>query len=527
MKEIRMLIRSGLISVLLAGVVLSAIPCYLQARGGYSSTLDDGIDELARQIPGATVGDKKARVAILEFQNLSGPNTKFERFVAEELTTRLLKTEKFRGVERTLLNKLIEEQGLSVKDFSNPVYARDLGRRLGADGVVTGTIADMVSTLKINARLISTKTGDILATAATSIIKDRIVLELRGEDIPLEMRIPGSILVKCRLNDVEVYLNDSYVGKTRGGELLIPQALPGRYELRLKKGFMVSKREIELGENQKEKVVVSPGSILINCNVNGAKVYVKNQEVGKIRGGKIELLDILPGEYKIRIKKRYYWDREERVTVLGKANEVTMDLKKMGLITTWGLSFTTIPAEVIPSEEFDRLTGKETDPVSSAQLIRLLGLGGEIEDWLGGLMGFGYLQAGELWGFQGEIDLLAYDLLSLGPWDMYLGSGLFGGWFLGGSNWVGLSDEIPEDAVASDGGFWGWQAFVGTKIFLSSNFALTGEVGYCNYSDLNNRKIKRKVSEDEWEELDYPVEWQYSKVDIGGATTNVGLMIMF
>jgi hypothetical protein len=352
-----------------------------------------------------------------------------------------------------------------------------------------------------------------------SIIKDRIVLELRDEEIPLEMRIPGSILIRCKLDGTQVYLDDAYIGIIRNGELLIPKVVPTRHRLKLKKDFGLFTKEIDLRENEKKKIEVFPASLIITCNVDGARVYLQGRKAGKIRDGKIEFLNVLPGEYKIRIKKRYYWDKEERVTVLEKETKrVAITLEKIGLLDTWEASLTTISAKLTPNEEFDLLTGEETEPVSLAQLYRLLGWGGQV--------GLGFLKAGEVTGIQGEINALLYDVLSFGPFEMYLGGGLFCGTLIG-RNWTGLSDEIPEDAGSSGPWFWGWQAFWGGKIFFSSNSALIGNIGYCDYSDLNSWKISHKVSEEEWETLDYPVSWQYNRVEIGGIATKVGLMFKF
>lgn len=425
-----------------------------------AETLDASIDELVRQISQSMSAGKETKIAVIEFQDLFGANTEFEKFLTEELITKLFQTGKFRVIERNLLNKVLEEQKLSTKDIFDPTNIKKMGNLLVVDGIVTGTVADMETTLKVNARFISTETGNIVVTASTSITKDRAVMELRGEDIPLEMKKPGSILVKCEIDGTSVYLDNVYIGNTNNKGLL--------------------------------------------------------------------MVNVLPKEYKITLKKRYYGNKEEKITVWeGETAEVEVSLKKMGLLSAGELSFTSISAEGIPNEGYDWRTGEKTESISSAQLIQVQ------FPYLTFLRnhnlqgGIGYLWMKNLSGGPHfEVSALLHDLLSSGPFEIYSGAGLFGG-FLNEMEWVKLSNNVPKDAESSDVWFWGWQIFLGSKIFFSANSALIVNVGYCNYSDLE-WKLERKISEEESEELvGYPIEWQYSEVEIGGIAIKIGFMTQF
>ncbi len=81
-------------------------------------------------------------------------------------------------IERQLLNRIITEQKLSLTGVIDPSSARQLGKILGVDAIVSGTITDLSKKLRINARLISTETGEIFAVAATEIQKDDEVVGL-------------------------------------------------------------------------------------------------------------------------------------------------------------------------------------------------------------------------------------------------------------------------------------------------------------------------------------------------------------
>jgi hypothetical protein len=81
-------------------------------------------------------------------------------------------------IERHLLNKIIAEQKLSLTGIVDPTSAKQLGKILSVDAIVSGSITDLAQSLRINARLISTETGEIFAVASTEIFKDESVIKL-------------------------------------------------------------------------------------------------------------------------------------------------------------------------------------------------------------------------------------------------------------------------------------------------------------------------------------------------------------
>ena len=141
-------------------------------------SLDHRLAELSRQIASKIEAGQKQKIAVLEFTDLQGNVTDFGRYLAEELITRLYDSNKFKVIERQLLNKVIAEQKLSLTGVVDPASARKLGSVLGVDAIVSGTIADRGESLKVNARLISSETGEIFSAAATELAKDKEVLAL-------------------------------------------------------------------------------------------------------------------------------------------------------------------------------------------------------------------------------------------------------------------------------------------------------------------------------------------------------------
>ncbi|HEX8187738.1 MAG TPA: FlgO family outer membrane protein, partial [Pyrinomonadaceae bacterium] len=140
--------------------------------------LNKRVDELGQQIAAKMTARQKTTVAVVEFTDLQGNTTDFGRFLAEELITRLMETEKFRVIERQLLNKIIAEQKLSLTGVIDPASAKQLGKILGVEAIVAGTVTNLSQSLKVNARLVSTETGEIFSVASAEIFKDESVTGL-------------------------------------------------------------------------------------------------------------------------------------------------------------------------------------------------------------------------------------------------------------------------------------------------------------------------------------------------------------
>lgn len=142
--------------------------------------LEQRVSDLGQKISTGLTENQKRTIAVVEFADLRGNVTDFGRFIAEELITRLHETRKFKVIERQLLNRVISEQKLSLTGMVDPTSAQKLGKLLGVDAIASGTITDLGTSLRVNARLIDTSTAEIFAVAAIEITKDAAVRELMG-----------------------------------------------------------------------------------------------------------------------------------------------------------------------------------------------------------------------------------------------------------------------------------------------------------------------------------------------------------
>ncbi len=85
---------------------------------------------------------KKLRVAVVDFENNAGPevNDAVRRAITDMLTTELWKTNLFTIVERSRLEAIAQEQNLAASGLVDATTAVRLGKLLGVEAIITGSI---------------------------------------------------------------------------------------------------------------------------------------------------------------------------------------------------------------------------------------------------------------------------------------------------------------------------------------------------------------------------------------------------
>jgi len=121
---------------------------------------------------------KVTRVAITEFTYGEEFND-FTKNVEDILYTNLIQ----RGmtvVEREKLEQLLEEQKISFTGMIDLATAARIGKMLGVEAVVVGTVADMGNSLDIRARLVDVEKGIAITAAQIGVVKNPTITKILG-----------------------------------------------------------------------------------------------------------------------------------------------------------------------------------------------------------------------------------------------------------------------------------------------------------------------------------------------------------
>lgn len=150
-------------TALAAGVLTLAAPVWA----------GDPYNGLAREVRAAAERGSVRRVAVLPFSPAGRPDAEGGVILAERLISRLAGTGDLEVVERTLLDKVLEEQRLGASGALDQRQAREVGRLLGVDAVVTGTFTPLADRkIEVHARVIDAQTARILGAASARVEKE-------------------------------------------------------------------------------------------------------------------------------------------------------------------------------------------------------------------------------------------------------------------------------------------------------------------------------------------------------------------
>ena len=134
--------------------------------------IGDAAKELADQISTSATKQGKHKIAVIPFREFDGRTTVLGTYLAEELVTDLFATGTLDIVERSMLDKVMSELKFSQSGAIDPESAQHVGKIVGVEAIVTGSITDLQSYVGVNCRLIDTETGRIFGAAQTKIVKD-------------------------------------------------------------------------------------------------------------------------------------------------------------------------------------------------------------------------------------------------------------------------------------------------------------------------------------------------------------------
>jgi len=146
---------------------------------------------LAAQPAGAQATKRRPRIAVMEFdyatvqtysQAMFGSNVDIGKGITDLLITGLVKDGTYSIIERQVLDKLMTEQNFSNSNRADPTSAAKLGKLLGVDAIIVGSITQFGNETKktgiggighsnskanvaITARIVNVDTGEIMAVA--------------------------------------------------------------------------------------------------------------------------------------------------------------------------------------------------------------------------------------------------------------------------------------------------------------------------------------------------------------------------
>jgi len=116
----------------------------------------------ATEPPASTVVGERLTIAILPFDTKGIGGDLGEIDLLDKLTTAFYNMNRFKVIERAQLEQILNEQKLGMSGIVDVSTAAQIGKGMGVDAVVCGSIARAGNTASIDARLVDTETAAII-----------------------------------------------------------------------------------------------------------------------------------------------------------------------------------------------------------------------------------------------------------------------------------------------------------------------------------------------------------------------------
>ncbi|MDP3543470.1 MAG: FlgO family outer membrane protein [Elusimicrobiota bacterium] len=153
-----------------ASVLAALLAAFALASAARAS---EDIKGMAQAVAAAAAARQVKRVAVVPFTAPRGAGSFSGAVVSERLVIQILARGELDLIERRFLDKILEEQRLGVFGIMDQDTVKTLGKVLGVDAILTGTIVELKGErVEINARLIHAETAQVLAADTVNVAKD-------------------------------------------------------------------------------------------------------------------------------------------------------------------------------------------------------------------------------------------------------------------------------------------------------------------------------------------------------------------
>ena len=309
------------------------------------------------------VAAQKKHVAVLDFDaaNISAAEV---RILADRLRTEVIKLGVFDLVERSIMEEVLKEQAFQQTGCVSDECAVEVGKLLGVEQMIAGSIGKLGSIFTISVRMIDVETGGIfvqhsidcrcpIETVLTETMAQLAAILSDKTFVPTQTTtsspapVYGSATFTSILDSVTIFHYDpesvekfEILGVT---PITIEQQTPGIYTFAaIKDGYenFVGEYEITAGSNSTIPVLLEStyGSVSFTTSQNGVSIYrydIVNEGVSELLGvigdtSPLKLENQLRGSYYFIAQKDGYQDHSGSYQIIPRELEIVhIDLKSI------------------------------------------------------------------------------------------------------------------------------------------------------------------------------------------------------
>lgn len=145
--------------------------CFISCAAAQTVSYDQALDKVGQTLGMRLATSSQKTATVLDFTNLDGMATQLGRLVTQDLTDRLLTTApSISWIDRSQRDFILKENKLAADKLMDPATRKQLGRLMGIDTIVVGTLTTLGKEMRLQARVIDIETARVLAVASTTFL---------------------------------------------------------------------------------------------------------------------------------------------------------------------------------------------------------------------------------------------------------------------------------------------------------------------------------------------------------------------
>jgi TolB-like protein len=185
-------------------VILTVLTLLVGKVYSQQLNLDTVIERSAKAVE--EILPQGAKVAVLNFVSTS---ESFSDYVIEEITGKLVNGRKVTIVDRRNMALISQEMNFQLSGDVSDESAQAIGRMLGAQSIVSGTLTNMGTFYRFRIRVISVETAAIQTQSSFDLRNDeQVAFLLRGNSSSNVVTNPSTVVQQATLNGVWERVND-------------------------------------------------------------------------------------------------------------------------------------------------------------------------------------------------------------------------------------------------------------------------------------------------------------------------------
>lgn len=210
-------------------------------------------------------GQEQPRIAVLPFTdtNTSAKSEGYGEAIAGMLMTELINGKVFQVVERSEIDRMMQEIAFQISGAVDSRTAKQIGELLGVDIIVFGNVAKFDPLVETDIRLVDTQSGEALLAehaSSESGVEIRNMVENLARKIEKRYmgRLMGEVTITSYPSEAFVFIDGVMEGKTP----LTKNLSLGLHKIRIgKKNFSIWEQTVFVGKNENKinaSLTVSP-----------------------------------------------------------------------------------------------------------------------------------------------------------------------------------------------------------------------------------------------------------------------------